>query len=128
MDSWGSQQYLREQGSRIWFQCKANPLQIATPGHDLYGSHMSQHIIDSMIAPKDESKDLVMQWLESKGMSSEASLSPRSDSIIIETTVDKVEKLLNAEYNVFGKTYQLLSSFFLVLTHKQFTPALEMPF
>jgi tripeptidyl-peptidase-1 len=64
---------------------------------------MSQHIIDAMIAPKDESKDLVMQWLESQGMSSEATLSPRSDTVIIETTVDKVEKLLNAEYNVFGK-------------------------
>jgi len=79
---------------------------------------MQQHIIDAMIAPKDESKDLVMQWLESKGMSSEASLSPRSDSIIIESTVDKVEKLLNAEYNVFGKRHPLNSRFQSFLTLK----------
>ena len=78
--------------------------QIATPGHALYGNHMSQHVIDAMIAPKDESKDLVMQWLESEGMSGEASLSPRLDAVVIETTVDKIEKLLKAEYSVFGMT------------------------
>ncbi|TVY12966.1 Tripeptidyl-peptidase sed3 [Lachnellula arida] len=76
-------------------------INIATPGHDLYGSHLSQHVIDAMIAPKDESKDLVMQWLESEGMSDEASLSPRLDSVLIQTTVDKVEKLLKAEYSAF---------------------------
>ncbi|TVY51388.1 Tripeptidyl-peptidase sed3 [Lachnellula cervina] len=76
-------------------------INIATPGHDLYGSHLSQHVIDAMIAPKDESKDLVMQWLESEGMSDEASLSPRLDSVLIQTTVDKIEKLLNAEYSAF---------------------------
>ncbi|TVY38914.1 Tripeptidyl-peptidase [Lachnellula subtilissima] len=75
--------------------------EIATPGHDLYGSHLSQHVIDAMIAPKDESKDLVMQWLESEGMSDEASLSPRLDTVLIQTTVDKIEKLLKAEYNAF---------------------------
>jgi tripeptidyl-peptidase I len=79
-------------------------LQIATPGHELYGSHISQHVIDAMISPKDESKDLVMQWLESEGLSGEASLSPRLDSVVIETTVDRIEKLLKAEYSAFSKT------------------------
>ena len=57
-----------------------------------------------MIAPKDESKDLVMQWLESEEMSDEASLSPRLDTVLIETTVNRIEKLLKAEYSAFGKT------------------------
>lgn len=92
--------------SHVCFELYCNiltRLQIATPGHDLYGSHLSQHVIDAMIAPKDESKDLVMQWLESEGMSDEASLSPRLDSVLIQTTVDKIEKLLNAEYSAFSK-------------------------
>ncbi|TVY82340.1 Tripeptidyl-peptidase sed3 [Lachnellula suecica] len=79
-------------------------MQIATPGHELYGSHMQQHLIDAMIAPKDESKDLVMQWLEGEGLGDAASLSPRADSIIIKSTVDKIEKLLKAEYTAFIHT------------------------
>jgi tripeptidyl-peptidase-1 len=55
-----------------------------------------------MIAPKDESRDLVMQWLENKGLSENAELSPRSDSVIVKATITQVEKLLNAEYSPFG--------------------------
>jgi tripeptidyl-peptidase-1 len=76
--------------------------QIATPGHELYGSHLSQQVIDSMIAPKDESSDLVMDWLKSQGMSSHATLSARGDSVIVEASIAKIEKLLHAEYSAFG--------------------------
>lgn len=90
--------------ARSLFKTWLTVFQIATPGHALYGSHMPQHVIDAMIAPKDESTDLVMQWLESAGMSSEASLSPRLDTVVVESTIDKIENLLKAEYNAFGKT------------------------
>jgi tripeptidyl-peptidase-1 len=55
-----------------------------------------------MIAPKDESRDLVMQWLENNGLGENAELSPRSDSVIVKATITQVEKLLNAEYRPFG--------------------------
>lgn len=55
-----------------------------------------------MIAPKDESSDLVMKWLESQGLSKRATLSPRSDSIIVEASIAQIEKLLQAEYVPFG--------------------------
>jgi tripeptidyl-peptidase-1 len=55
-----------------------------------------------MIAPKDESRDLVMQWLERNGLKECAELSPRSDSVIVKASVSQVERLLNAEYSPFG--------------------------
>lgn len=83
----------------IWI---TNYPQIATPGHELYGQFLSQEVINSMIAPKDESRDLVMEWLASEGMSDVASLSAQSDSVIVEASLTQVEKLLNAEYSAFG--------------------------
>ena len=80
--------------------------QIATPGHELYGSHLEQHAIDSMIAPKDESSDLVMGWLKDAGLSSHAMISPRGDSVIVEASIKQIEKLLNAEYNAFGEIFK----------------------
>ncbi|KAJ0124761.1 hypothetical protein J7T55_006102 [Diaporthe amygdali] len=79
-------------------------LNIATPGHHLYGSHLSQQAIDAIIAPKDESGDLVMAWLESAGLSDHATYSARGDSIVVDASVAQVEKLLDAEYSSFRNT------------------------
>lgn len=76
-------------------------LNIATPGHSTYGGHMSQKMIDAIIAPKDESGDMVMEWLANMGLSSYASYSNRRDSIIIEAPVAQIERLLDAEYSTF---------------------------
>lgn len=78
-------------------------LNIATPGHSQYGGHMSQKMIDAVIAPKDESGAMVMEWLASQGLQNHATFSKRGDSIIIETSVSQIEKLLGAEYNVFSE-------------------------
>ncbi|KAH8678016.1 peptidase S8/S53 domain-containing protein [Xylariales sp. PMI_506] len=75
---------------------------IATPGHELYGNHLSQDAIDSMIAPKDESKDAVLQWLGDNGLADAASVSPRGNFITVEATVSQVEKLLGTEYNAYS--------------------------
>lgn len=56
-----------------------------------------------MIAPKDESSELVMQWLDAEGLSSQASKSPRQDSIIVDASVAQVEELLQAEYSAFSE-------------------------
>jgi tripeptidyl-peptidase-1 len=63
---------------------------------------MEQQVIDSMVAPKDESKYLVMQWLESAGLGRKAILSPRLDSVVVEATVGEVERLLKTKYSSFG--------------------------
>jgi tripeptidyl-peptidase-1 len=53
-----------------------------------------------MIAPKDESKSLVFQWLESAGLSSNAALS--RDSVVVKATIKDVERLLKTEYAGYG--------------------------
>lgn len=65
---------------------------------------MSQKDIDAIIAPRDESGDMVMSWLESAGLRSHASYSPRGDSIIIEASVSQVERLLDAKYEPYVNT------------------------
>ncbi|KAE9364154.1 subtilisin-like protein [Stipitochalara longipes BDJ] len=79
-------------------------MNIATPGHPLYGAHLSQEVINNFIAPKDESRDLVMQWLDREGLGKNSSISPRQDSIIVQASVSQIEKLLNAEYSPFVRT------------------------
>jgi tripeptidyl-peptidase-1 len=64
---------------------------------------LTQKVIDEMIAPKDESSEIVLKWLESQGLSRHASVSPRSDAVIVDASVSQVEKLLEAEYSAFSK-------------------------
>ena len=69
----------------------------------MYGSHLEQKVIDAMIAPKDESRSLVLQWLDSEGLSEYAKMSPREDSIVVQASVTQIEKLLSADYGAFGE-------------------------
>lgn len=78
-------------------------LQVATPGHESYGKHVPQHVIDSIIAPREESSDLVLQWIRDAGLGDHATLSPRSDAVVVEASVSQIEKLLDAEYTSFGE-------------------------
>lgn len=71
----------------------------------MYGSHLSQEVINKIIAPKDESTESVMAWLKSEGLTGE--MSPRADSVIVEASISRVEKLLNAKYEAFGKPTHL---------------------
>ncbi|KAH7311834.1 peptidase S8/S53 domain-containing protein [Rhexocercosporidium sp. MPI-PUGE-AT-0058] len=76
-------------------------MKIATPGNQLYGSHLSQNVIDDMIAPKSDSSKLVLNWLDAEGLSNHASLSGRSDAIIVDASITQIEKLLKATYMPF---------------------------
>jgi tripeptidyl-peptidase-1 len=55
-----------------------------------------------MTAPKQESSDLVSQWLASEISSPEAKVTVKGDYVTIQGNVKTIEKLLNAEYSVFG--------------------------
>jgi hypothetical protein len=68
----------------------------------LYGGHLSQAVINNIIAPKEESRDLVMQWLNSEGLGEYSFISPRQDSVIVQASINQIEKLLNAEYSPYG--------------------------
>lgn len=57
-----------------------------------------------MIAPKQESNDLVMQWLTSEISSPEAKVTVKGDYVTVQASVNTIEKLLSAEYSTFGKS------------------------
>lgn len=77
-------------------------MHIATPGHSEYGNHLSHEQILAMIAPKQESSDLVMEWLASEIPSNEAQLTLKGDYVTVQASVNTIEKLLNAKYSTFG--------------------------
>ncbi|KAG4030019.1 hypothetical protein MFRU_013g00430 [Monilinia fructicola] len=79
-------------------------MDIATPGHALYGRHLDQSVINAMIAPKTQSRDLVLQWLATAGLSNQTSVSARGDSVVVEASISKIEELLQAEYNAYIHT------------------------
>lgn len=56
-----------------------------------------------MIAPKQHTKDVVMEWLNREGLSRIAEFSPRSDSVVIEGSIKQIERLLKSEYKAFGR-------------------------
>jgi tripeptidyl-peptidase-1 len=55
-----------------------------------------------MIAPEQESKDIVIQWLSREISRTEAKITSKGDYITVQANVKTIEKLLNAEYSVFG--------------------------
>jgi tripeptidyl-peptidase-1 len=55
-----------------------------------------------MIAPKQESVDLVKEWLANEVSSSNAEVTVKGDYVTIQASVNVVEKLLKAEYSTFG--------------------------
>jgi tripeptidyl-peptidase-1 len=63
---------------------------------------MTHEEILAMIAPAEESGDLVMQWLESELSGIGAKMSQTGDYITVEASVKEIEQLLDAEYSVFG--------------------------
>nr|QFF92610.1 sedolisin isoform 2 [Botrytis fabae] len=79
-------------------------MDIATPGHALYGRHLDQTVINSMIAPKTQSRDLVLQWLSTAGLANQTSVSARGDSVIVDASISQIEELLQAEYNAYVHT------------------------
>ncbi|KAH8658083.1 peptidase S8/S53 domain-containing protein [Xylariales sp. PMI_506] len=76
-------------------------LDIATPSHALYGQFMTREDIDAIIAPSQESHDLVMDWLVSEGLGEVSSLNSRGNVILVNTTISKAESLLNADYKSY---------------------------
>lgn len=58
-----------------------------------------------MVAPRDESLALVIEWLDSENMTAHSTLSARGDTVLVEASISRVEKLLKAEYSAFGTVF-----------------------
>jgi tripeptidyl-peptidase-1 len=58
---------------------------------------MSHEEILAMIAPAEDSSDLVIKWLESELSGSGTKVSQKGDYVTVEASVKEIEQLLDAE-------------------------------
>ena len=73
---------------------------VSDPDHERYGQHLSFEHINELVAPKEETLDLVHEWLITNGVK-EFSYSEAKDWISIHIPVSSAETLLDAKYSVF---------------------------
>jgi tripeptidyl-peptidase-1 len=72
---------------------------LSTPGHPLYGKHMSQDEINEMIKPAAETTRAVVEWLGHCGMSNRHTV--QNDWIHVNASLAEVEDMLQTKYEVF---------------------------
>ncbi|KAG5986653.1 hypothetical protein E4U54_005314, partial [Claviceps lovelessii] len=74
---------------------------IATPGHALYGQHLSKEDADAFLAPDAHSLKLVRDWLASENLGDQAEFDSTADCVVVVASVEEAERLLKTEYSSF---------------------------
>jgi len=72
--------------------------EVSDPNHDNYQNFLTTEEIQSLVAPKDSSRQAVMSWLESSGVTKIADF---VDSIEAWTTVEVAEKMFETSFYEF---------------------------
>lgn len=75
-------------------------IEVSDPSHARYGQYLSASEVKELVAPSDETIELVKTWLSEHGISAKI-LNPTEDSILVALPVEKVEELLDTTYSVF---------------------------
>lgn len=75
-------------------------LEVSDPKHSRYGQHLTTEEINEMVAPTQESVELVRAWLAEHGITDLAH-SPSKDWVHIMVPIEKVEQLLQTSYSKF---------------------------
>lgn len=81
-------------------EIERHALEASDPSHPGYGQYLSAGEIQKLIAPSDETIEMVSTWLTEHDIIA-ASLSPSKDWITANVPVRKVESLLNTTYSVY---------------------------
>ncbi|KAK6354539.1 hypothetical protein TWF696_003682 [Orbilia brochopaga] len=77
-------------------------MEISDPASPKYGKHLSDHEVIEMFAPSEESKDAVLKWLHSFGISPERiSISRNKQWIQFDARVVEAEALLHTTYHIY---------------------------
>lgn len=70
--------------------------EVSDPDHVRYGAHLSKEEVEALVAPHDESIDMVNAWLASHGIQdSDITRSPAKDWAHIKVPVSKAEDMLD---------------------------------
>jgi len=72
--------------------------EVSDPNHDNYQNFLTTEEIQSLVAPKESSRQAVMSWLESSGVTK---INDFVDSIEAWTTVEVAEKMFGASFYEF---------------------------
>ncbi|THV08229.1 tripeptidyl peptidase A [Dendrothele bispora CBS 962.96] len=80
-------------------------LEISDPDHHRYGQHLTKEEVEALVAPHDESLELVDEWLASHGIQEEDfTRSPAQDWVIVDVPLSLAETMLDTTYNVWQHT------------------------
>lgn len=67
-----------------------------------YGQHLSKEQVNALVAPHQDSTDLVEAWLLAHGLDlASAQRSPAGDWVTVRVSVAQAEKMLGNEYSIF---------------------------
>lgn len=76
--------------------------EISDPFHARYGAYLSKEDVEALVAPHDDSVQLVEEWLASHGLAGDAlSRSPANDWITVKVPVSLAETMLKTEYHIW---------------------------
>ncbi|KAF8239071.1 subtilisin-like protein [Tricholoma matsutake] len=76
--------------------------EVSDPDHERYGAHLSKDEVEALVAPHQESVDLVNEWLQSYGIGeNDVVRSPAKDWVTLKIPVILVEKMLDTKYYVW---------------------------
>ncbi|KAJ0165367.1 Tripeptidyl-peptidase sed3 [Colletotrichum tanaceti] len=74
---------------------------VSTPGHELYGKHLSRVEAQSLLKPDSEALDAVVSWLAEHGNADAAAIRIDDHWIRLRTTVRDANALLDADFAWF---------------------------
>lgn len=70
--------------------------EVSDPEHERYGAHLSKEQVEALVAPHQDSVDLVDEWLRSHGIEENDFVrSPAKDWVTLKLPVSLVEKMLD---------------------------------
>ncbi|KAH9826510.1 Pro-kumamolisin, activation domain [Teratosphaeria destructans] len=75
-------------------------LEISDPDHARYGQHLTAAEVRELVAPADDTVDLVREWLSEHEISN-AGFSPSKDWVSIVVPIEKAEQLLQTSYSTY---------------------------
>ncbi|KKA20298.1 Tripeptidyl-peptidase I [Rasamsonia emersonii CBS 393.64] len=78
-------------------------INIATPGHEMYGKHMKRDEIKAFLRPSSEISEIILSWLKSEGVSEDL-IEDNGDWIKFIVPVKQAERMLDTRFYYFRDT------------------------
>ena len=73
-----------------------NLYEVSDPDHERYGHHLSKEEVEALVAPHQESLELVNEWLGTFGINEDSlERSPARDWVTVKVSVSLAEKMLD---------------------------------